>query len=127
MSKRIQQINQLIKRELSQIILKEIEFPSGILVTVTRVDTSSNLTESKVYVSVMFAPHPPALAEGGESKNRAERIFQILNRQIYNLQQRLNRRLRMRPIPKIMFVEEKETSEAGRIEEILEKLKSKEK
>jgi ribosome-binding factor A len=29
----------------------------------------------------------------------------------------------MRPVPKIRFVEEKETVKAGRVEEILEKLK----
>ncbi len=39
MSKRIPQVNQLIKKELSQIILREIEFPVGVLVTLTRVET----------------------------------------------------------------------------------------
>ena len=114
MSKRIQQVNQLIKKELSQIILKEIEFSSDVLVTVTRVETTSNLIESKVYVSVM-------------PEEKTSKVFQILNRQVYELQQKLNQRLQMRPIPRIKFIEEKETKEAGKIEEILERLKKEEK
>jgi len=112
MSKRIQQVNQLIKKEISQIILREIEFPKDILVTVTRVETASNLIESKVYVSVM-------------PEEKTSKVFQILNRQVYELQQKLNQRLQMRPIPRIKFIEEKETKEAGKIEEILEKIKNK--
>ena len=110
MSKRIQRVNQLIKKEISQIILREIEFPKDILVTVTRVETASNLIESKVYVSVM-------------PEEKTSKVFQILNRQVYELQQKLNQRLQMRPIPRIKFIEEKETKEAGKIEEILEKIK----
>jgi len=55
---------------------------------------------------------------------KTQKVLQILSRQIYELQQKLNQRLQMRPIPKINFIEEKETSEAGRIEEILEKLRT---
>ena len=110
MSKRIQRVNQLIKKELSQILLREVEFPSGVLVTVTRVESSFDLNQAKVYISCLPEEKTPI-------------VFQILNRRIYELQQELNHRLRMRPIPRIKFVEEKETKEAGKIEEILEELK----
>lgn len=113
MAKRIPRVNQLIKKELSQIILREIEFPQDVLVTVTRVETSGNLIETKVYVSSM-----PSI--------KSKEIISLLNRNIYNLQQMLNRRLKMRPIPKIIFIEEKETQVAGRVEEILTKIKKQE-
>lgn len=109
MSKRIQRVNQLIKKELSQIILREVDFPLGLLVTVTGVETSSDLNQAKVYISVM-------------PKNKVQNVLEILEKLIYYLQQKLNRRLRMRPIPRIKFVEEKKTSEAGRIEELLEEI-----
>jgi ribosome-binding factor A len=112
MSNRLPRVNQLIKQELSQIILKEIEFPKDILVTVTRVETTPNLIESKIYVSVM-------------PENKSENILQILNKQIYDIQQRLNKRLKMRPVPRIYFRKEKETAEAGKVEEILAKIKRK--
>lgn len=109
MSIRIQRVNQLIKKELSKILLKEVDFPQGTLVTVTRVETLSNLQEAKVFISVM-----------PEEKN--PKVLEILNKLIYELQQKLNRRLKMRPTPKIRFVEEKATREAGRIEELLEEI-----
>ena len=114
MSKRIPRINQLIKRELSQILLKEIDFPKNILVTVTRVETSIGLNEAKIYISVIPG-------------NRIAWVLHILEKQVYGLQQKLNKRLRMRPTPKINFLGEEETGQAGRIEEILEELKKEEK
>lgn len=114
MTQRILRVNQLIKKELSQIILKEIEFPQDVLVTITRVETSANLIESRVWISAL-------------PEEKLEKIREILNKKIYFLQQRLNKRLKMRPIPRIKFLEEKRTKEAGRIEEILVKLKKEEK
>ena len=110
MPKRIQQVNQLIKKEISQIFLREVVFPEKTLVTVTKTETADNLKQSKIYISVI-------------PENKTKSVFKILNSQIYQLQQELNQRLNMRPIPKIYFSEEKETLKAGRIEEILEKLK----
>ena len=110
MSKRIPRVNELIRRELGQIILREIEFPSEVLVTLTRVETSVDLNQSKVYVSAI-------------PEEKIKLALRILNQQIYDIQQRLNKRLKMRPIPRIKFIEEKETREAGKIEELLEKIK----
>lgn len=110
MSNRILRINQLIRRELSQLLLREVDFPKNILVTVTRVETSIGLNEAKIYISVIPG-------------NRITWVLHILEKRVYGLQQRLNKRLRMRPTPKISFLGEKETGQAGRIEEILEGLK----
>jgi ribosome-binding factor A len=109
-SERIQKVNQLLKRELGQIILKEIDFPRNVLVTLTRVETLDNLIEARVFVSVL-------------PENQTDRILGILEKKVYFLQQRINKRLRMRPVPKIRFLKEKETSHAARIEELLEGLK----
>jgi len=113
-SKRIPQVNQLIKKELSQIIRREIDFSPDILVTLTRVDTSPDLEETKIFISTL-------------PEEKEKTTLWILNKNIYRLQQMLNQRLRMRPIPRIQFVEEKETIQAGKIEAILAKLPEKEK
>lgn len=102
----------MIKKELSQIILREIDFPEGVLVTLTRVETAPNLIEVKIYISVM-------------PESRIKPVLKILNQQIYFLQQKLNDRLKMRPIPKIQFIEERATREAGRVEELLEEIHAK--
>lgn len=110
MSKRIQQINILIKRELGIILAREIEFSADILMTITRVETTSNLMESNIWISIF-------------PENEMKKCLDILNKNIYILQQKLNQRLKMRPIPRIKFLEEKKTIEAGKVEEVLERLK----
>lgn len=114
MSKRIQRVNQLIKEQISGIILREIEFSPDILVTVTRVETSSDLKNSNVFISVL------------PEENRLKTV-NILNKKIRFLQREINKSLRMKPLPRLNFLEEKETAEAGRIEELLVKLKNGEK
>ena len=111
MSDRVPQVNKLIQEELSKIIFREIEFADA-LVTLTRVDTTANLIESRVYISVM-------------PNSREAEVFKNLNKRIYYIQQLLNERIKMRPMPKIIFLKEKETERAGKVEEILEKLKPK--
>lgn len=113
-SKRIEQVNELIQKELGNIILREIEFPQGIIATLTRVETSVDLGQSKVYVSCL-------------PEEKSKTVLEILNKNIYDIQQHLNKRLKMKIIPRIFFRKERETAEAGRIEELLERLKSKKK
>lgn len=112
MTDRVPQVNNLIREELSKIIFREVEFPLGVLATLTRVDTSSNLIESRVYISIMPG-------------SKEEEVLNLLNKQIYFIQQILNKRLKMRPIPKIIFMVEKETVKAEKVEKLLEGLKIK--
>ena len=107
---RILRVNSLIQEELSKLILRDFDFPIDILVTLTRVEATPNLIEAKAYVSV----YP---------EEKADEIIRILGKSIYDIQYKINRTLRMRPIPKIIFVKEKNISEAGRIEELLSKVK----
>ena len=108
MAKRIEQVNSLLKHEISKILLKDFAFSPEILVTLTRVISTANLIQAKVYVSVF-----PDEKSGG--------IINALQKSVYDIQYKINRTLRMRPIPKIIFVKETEISNAARIEELLVK------
>ena len=110
---RIPRVNALINKEVNQIILREFDF-SGVLVTITQVKTSGNLFEAKIFISVM-------------PEERTSQVMGILKKNVYDIQQKLNKRLKMRPVPRIEFVEEKQTRSAGRVEELLEKIKKDEK
>jgi ribosome-binding factor A len=110
MSDRVQRVNSLIKTELSKILVREIDFSKSVLVTITQAQTSSNLIHANIYVSV--------IPEG-----RTDEIFKILNKEIYDIQQSLNKRLQMRPVPKIKFLRENRTIEAAKIEKLLEEIK----
>ena len=108
---RIERVDELIKRELGQIILREIDFPEDVLTTITRVETSVDLNQAKVYISVI-------------PQNKISKVLRIFSRLIYDFQQKLNKRLKMRIVPRIKFFEEKKTEEVVRIEELLDKVKN---
>ncbi len=114
MSDRIRKVNELIKRELSDIILEKASFPKDVLVTLTRVETSLDLNKTKVYISVIPEKH-------------FENIIKFLNQNRRKLQKKLGKRIKTKQTPKIEFKEEKKTREADRIEKILDKIKKKKK
>ncbi len=109
MTDRIKKINELVKREIAVIILRETDFSNNALITVTRVETSVDMRQASVYIS--------AIPQGQNLK-----IVEILNRLVYGLQKKLNKRLKTKLIPRIKFVEEKETGGAARVEQLLDQI-----
>jgi len=114
MSKRIKRVNQLIKKTLSNILLKELDFAKEVIITVTRVNTASDLSKTSVFISVI-------------PEEQIKQVMRSLNKNIYHLQQKMNKKLVMKCVPKIIFEIETKTAEADRIEKLLDELKNKEK
>ena len=108
MSNRIERLDELIRQVLGRIILEEEDFGPGVLVTIMKVQTSDDVLHSNVFLSV----YPTEKGEG---------VLERLNRHIFNLQQLLNKKLEMRPVPKIRFVLDKTEAEAQELEELMEK------
>ena len=54
---------------------------------------------------------------------RGEKVLKLLGQNIYDIQQSLKERLKMRPVPKIQWVLDTATADAQRIEELLDKIK----
>lgn len=109
MTERILKVNQLLKREIGSILLRETDLPDEVFVTITRVDASPNLQQAKVYISVI-------------PEEKSKETLKILGKQIFSIQQSLNKKLHMRPVPKIIWMTETMTGKAARIEEILEEI-----
>ena len=109
MSTRLEKVKRLIQRELAEILLRENDFGRDILITLTRVDVSDDLRSAAAYISV-------------SSEEKTKEVFKTLRDNIYEIQQKLNRRMRTRPVPKLRFVEEKKVREAAKIEALLEKI-----
>lgn len=103
---RVKRFNELIKIELGKIIFDFLDVKSGILVTVTRVITASDLFSATVFVSV----YPD------KEKNA---VFSKLNRSIYQIQQLLNKKLKIKPVPKIIFKRDPNPEEASEVEKLL--------
>ena len=113
MNNRIEKVNSLLEQEISKIILRDFYFP-GVLVTLTHVDSSANLIEAKVYVSVF-------------PDEKIDKIIETLSKGAYSVQQKINKLLKMRPVPKIKFVRDKElikhVAELARLELTEEEIK----
>jgi len=110
MSQRIQKVNELIKQEVSKILLKEIDL-DDILVTINSTDTSPDLKNCKIKISVI-----------PEDKN--DFALETIQKRIYHVQQKFNKRLHLKYIPKLSFEVDQVETKAQRIEEILSKQKS---
>lgn len=107
---RTQQVGELIKKELGQMLLREIEFPQGTLVTITRVKVTADMRQAKVLVSILpFA--------------RRFVVLERLRKNIHGLQEMLNDKLEMKFVPKILIELDKTEEEAAKIESLLDEIK----
>lgn len=106
--KRLEKLNELIKEELSKIIFRELELPPGAMATITRVETSDNKLFCRVFISVF------------ETKElNEERLLKDISRLTPKIQRMFNKRLRIRPVPKIKFVPDALEKKRERIEKLL--------
>ena len=109
MSERIKKLNDLIRDEIAKILLAELEKDDGILVTVTSADVSPTLEHATIKISVF-------------PLNKAKKVLLKIEKQIYHIQQLLNKRLAMRPVPKIRFEIDESEERANKIGEIMKNL-----
>lgn len=104
-----EKLNMLMRDELGTIIDRTIEFPENVLVTLTHVTTSSDLRYATVFISVL----------NGDANGALE----MLEKNVYHIQQQLNRALRMRPVPKIRFAIDEEEIRRETVERSLAHIK----
>ena len=93
-SLRIKKVNELLKRELSNLIFKEIKDPriKGII-TIMEVDTSRDLKNAKIYVSIF-----------GLNENQKKRCLEGIQSSSNFLKFRLSKLLSLRYIPELKFM-----------------------
>lgn len=110
MSTRIDRINELIKHYINDILLKDLSLKSGVFVTISKVDTTPDLRYTRVFISI-FPEREIGYAE------------RTLNQEIYKIQGQLNKKLHMKPLPKIEFKIDMTESKADEIEKLLKEIK----
>ena len=108
MSERILKVNKLLKQEVGKLILEDVDFPAGMVVTIIKADTSPDLHYGDIYVSVM-------------PQEKEEEALAVLNEDIYAMQQKINKKLHMKPVPMIRFRLDLSGDKAERIIEIIRK------
>jgi len=91
MSYRIDQVNQLIREEISPIIGGIKDKYLG-LVTVINVEATSDLNQAKVWISVM-----------NKDDLEDNEIIKIIKNHVFGIQEHLKKRLFMKRIPRLVF------------------------
>ena len=108
--RRIERLNKVIARVVAEILQREFFFGADIMVTVTKVDTYSNMSEADVYFTVL------------PEKNNQE-ADEFLQKHVFEIQQFLNKSLPIRPVPKLVFKVDRGQELAERVYDLLGKVK----
>lgn len=106
---RIQKVNELIRQQISEIISRELNIKPGVFVTISKVDTTKDLRYTRILISIF-------------PEKETEYAVKTLEKELYSIQGRLNKKLFLKPIPKIEFVADTTEAEADNIEKILKKI-----
>ncbi|MDP1883758.1 MAG: ribosome-binding factor A [Candidatus Moranbacteria bacterium] len=109
MSQRTTKINELVKQHVNDIILKELSLKSGVFVTIAKVDTTPDLRYTRIFVSVF-------------PEKEIDYVEKTLTKELYRIQGALNKKLHMRPLPKIQFITDLTESKADEIEKLLKQI-----
>ena len=92
MAHRIERVNNLIRREISELIQRDLRDPRiDDFVTVTEVSTSTDLKFAKVFVSCI------------SGKDEGRKTLTVLNSASGFLRTELARKIRLRRIPELSF------------------------
>ncbi len=107
MSLKIERINTNLKREISMILANEVDDKSIKFVTVTDVDTTNDLSLSKVYVTVL------------NNEKKDDIMKSLLNAKGF-VRSQLFDRVDLRKIPDIRFIYDESIEYGNKIEKIIE-------
>ena len=111
MSRRTERVNELLRKELSWLLAKEMNDPRlPLLVTITSVDISADLRQAKISISIMG---------DGEEKLATVRILQAASG---FLRKELKPRLTLRHVPALLFQLDESIEEGAHMLQIMDKM-----
>ncbi len=114
--KRSHRVAEQMQRELAQLIIHEIDLPiSGLMVTVSGVTVTNDLSYAKVYITVM------------PTTDKLQVILKQLNKAAGYLRHHLGQRMTMRRIPELTFYYDASIEEGARMNTLINEAISKDK
>src|SRR5688572_22485589 len=111
MTRRTDRIGHLIQQEIGNLILREISDVRIGFVTISRVEVTTDLAHAKIFVSVM-----------GSDKEKRDSLAGLGHSASY-MRTHLSKVLKMRTVPRLQFVEDKNLDHGFRINQILNDIK----
>ncbi len=107
MSDRTRKLNSLIQQQMSEMIVRNVDFKPGIFVTISKVDTTDDLRYTRIFVRVF----PATGVDYG---------LKTLEHEKKTLQKLLHQKLHLKILPKISFIHDKTGDEVDEIERLLQ-------
>ena len=114
MSIKIERLNHVIQEEISMILMKEVKDENIKFVTITGVETTNDLSFSKIYYTVR---NQDKLSETQEALEKASSFIRT----------KLANTIDIRHTPELRFIYDKSIAYGEHIEELIEKIKEEEK
>jgi ribosome-binding factor A len=111
MTTRQNRVSELLRSEISDIILRELKDPRRGFITITGVEVTSDMRLARVFVSIL-----------GTEKERAGNLA-MLNRAKYFIRQSVGKRISIKTLPEIEFELDTSVDEAIHMLELLEQIK----
>jgi ribosome-binding factor A len=114
MGNRQKRLGELLKHEISDLMLREIKDPRIGFVSITSVDVAADLRTAKVYVSVL----------GNQNDKKAS--LAGLRSAARFIRHELGTRLRLKHVPEIIIIYDKSIEEGARISALIDSVIQKE-
>ena len=111
MTRRLERLNEQVKREISEILRTEVRDPRVGVVTVTEARCAPDLSFARVYVRPL----------GGEGEE--EELFEGLEKATPYIRRELGKRLSVRHVPELRFEPDRALEHALHIEKLLSEVK----
>jgi ribosome-binding factor A len=116
MSHRIERVNTLIRREISELIQQELRDPRlDEFIAVTEVDTSPDLKYAKIYISTM------------SGQQEEEKILGVLNSAAGFLRTALANKINLRYTPELHFIWDNSIEHGDKILRLIDEVTKKDK
>lgn len=111
MSRRTERVNDLIRDELSELLLREINDPRlGVLISITRAEVTPDLAQARVFVSIMG------------SEDEQKQAMAALTAASGFMHRELKKRLDIRKVPFLGFRLDTSIAKASEILSLLDKV-----
>ena len=110
--RRLEKFNEVLKEELAMLICREIDLPKGVLATIVGIAIDKKLIRAEIFVSVI-------------PQKETEFVMNVFNSKAYFLHQLLNKKIRVRRIPRIKFLPESNLPESQKVSNILDEISDK--
>ena len=104
--KRSERVSGQLRRELAQLIQREVKDPGVGFVSISDVEVTRDLSHAKVFVTVF-------------EEDRAPQSIKALKRAAGYLRRRLRQELRIRTVPELHFIHDASVETGARMDELI--------